>query len=82
MNLALESFSSGQSRQNMQNETLVVRERNDNAQNQLEVAFRERQQKENQNKEIEKKLNEVSTNICSYCYPSIKKENTNLIYCI
>lgn len=74
MNLALESFSSGQSRQNMQNETLVVRERNDNAQNQLEVAFRERQQKENQNKEIEKKLNEVSTNICSYCYPSLRKK--------
>lgn len=60
MNLALESFSSGQSRQNMQNETLVVREKNDISQNQLEVAFRDRQQKENQNKEIEKKLNEVS----------------------
>lgn len=59
MNLALEGFSSGQSRQNMQNETLVVRERNDGAQNQLEIAFRERQQKENQNKELEKKLNEV-----------------------
>lgn len=60
MNLALESFSSGQSRQNMQNETLVVRERNDNAQNQLEFAFRERQQKANQNKELENKLNEVN----------------------
>lgn len=63
MNLALESFSSGQSRQHMQNETLVVRERNDVAQNQLEVAFRERQQKENQNKELEKKLNEENNNI-------------------
>jgi intraflagellar transport protein 74 len=53
MNLALESSSSGATRQQLQNETTVFRERNELMQNQLEQAFKERQNKEQQNQQLE-----------------------------
>lgn len=66
MNLALDSSSSGASRQQLQNETLVYREKNDQMQNQLEQTFKERQSREVQNQQLESaiasekaKMNEI-----------------------
>lgn len=53
MNLALESSSSGATRQQLQNETMVFRERNELMQNQLEQTFKERQTREQQNQQLE-----------------------------
>ena len=53
MNLALDSSSTGSTRQQLQNETLVYRERNELMQNQLEQIFKERQHKEQQNQQLE-----------------------------
>jgi intraflagellar transport protein 74 len=53
MNLALESSSTGATRQQLQNETTVFRERNELMQNQLEQVFRERQNREQQNQQLE-----------------------------
>lgn len=53
MNLALESSSTGATRQQLQNETMVFRERNELMQNQLEQVFRERQNREQQNQQLE-----------------------------
>ena len=53
MNLALDSSSTGATRQQLQNQTLVYREKNELMQNQLEVIFKERQQKEMQNQQLE-----------------------------
>lgn len=53
MNLALDSSSTGATRQQLQNQTLVYREKNELMQNQLEVIFKERQQKEMQNQQLD-----------------------------
>lgn len=53
MNLALESSSTGATRQQLQNETLVFREKNELMQNQLEQIFKERQNKELQNQQLD-----------------------------
>lgn len=56
MNVALDSFSSGLTRQHMQNETIAYREKNESIQNQLENLFKERQISEEHNKEMEKEI--------------------------
>lgn len=56
MNVALDSFSSGLTRQHIQNEAMAIREKNENFQTQLESLFKERQLKENQNNQIEKEI--------------------------
>lgn len=53
MNLALDSSSTGATRQQLQNETLVFREKNELMQNQLEQVFKERQNKEMQNDQLQ-----------------------------
>lgn len=58
MNVALDSFTSGLTRQHIQNEAMAIREKNENFQNQLETLFKERQLKENQNHQLE---NEIET---------------------
>lgn len=70
MNIALDGYSSGQSRQLMQNETVAYRERNEAVQTQLEKLFLERQAKDALNNamelEIERernKLNEMVHNL-------------------
>lgn len=70
MNIALDGYSSGQTRQQMQNETAAYRERNDTIQTQLEKLFLERQTKDTVNnameQEIERernKLNEMVHNL-------------------
>lgn len=70
MNIALDSYSSGQSRQLMQNETVSYKERNETMQTQLEKLFLERQGKDAVNNamelEIERernKLNEMVHNL-------------------
>lgn len=64
MNLALDGYSSGQSRQLMQNETVALRERNEKVQNQLEKMFTERQSRESSNsvleQEIERERNKIN----------------------
>lgn len=53
MNLALDSSSTGATRQQLQNQTLVFREKNELMQNQLEQVFKERQNKEMQNQQLD-----------------------------
>lgn len=70
MNIALDGYSSGQSRQLMQNETVAFRERNETVQTQLEKLFLERQGKDALNNALEleiererNKLNEMVHNL-------------------
>jgi intraflagellar transport protein 74 len=72
MNLILDSVSSGLTRQQLLNETQALRERNEIAQNQLEGIFRERQDKDELNKELElnienekRKVNEMIYSLAS-----------------
>jgi intraflagellar transport protein 74 len=53
MNLALDSTTSGATRQQLQNETVAFREKNETMQNQLEQIFKERQSREQQNQQLE-----------------------------
>uniref|UniRef100_A0A182SWK7 Uncharacterized protein n=1 Tax=Anopheles maculatus TaxID=74869 RepID=A0A182SWK7_9DIPT len=50
MNLALDNCTSGMTRQHLLNETVALRERNEHIQEQLELIFKQRQQKDNENK--------------------------------
>lgn len=54
--MALNSNLSGASRQQLHNETLALREKNDSIQNQLEQTFRDRQTKEMQNVHLEETI--------------------------
>lgn len=69
MNVALDSFSSGLTRQHMQNEATAIRERNENFQNSMENLFKDRQLKETQNKntevEIQAEKNKINEMIMS-----------------
>lgn len=69
MNLALDTFSSGMSRQQLQSETVALKEKNENLQNQLETTFRERQVRDETNrtleKEIEREKNKITEMIFS-----------------
>lgn len=56
MNIALDASNSNISRQQMQQETAALRERNENLQSQLETAFTDRQAKDAVNKELEKEI--------------------------
>lgn len=56
MNLALDSSSTGVTRQQIQNETLVIREQNETMQNQLEHVFKDRQRTEHQNQQLEEAI--------------------------
>lgn len=56
MNLALDSSSTGITRQQIQNETVVIREQNESLQNQLEQVFRERQRIEQQNQQLDEAI--------------------------
>ncbi|XP_065077993.1 intraflagellar transport protein 74 homolog [Ochlerotatus camptorhynchus] len=53
MNIALDNCSSGMTRQQLQNETLALRERNEHIQEQLEIVFKQRQIKDAENRELE-----------------------------
>lgn len=53
MNIALDNCSSGMTRQQLQNETLALRERNEHIQEQLETVFKQRQIKDTENRELE-----------------------------
>ncbi|XP_055629492.1 intraflagellar transport protein 74 homolog isoform X2 [Toxorhynchites rutilus septentrionalis] len=53
MNIALDNCSSGMTRQQLQNETVALRERNEHVQEQLEIIFKQRQVKDAENKELE-----------------------------
>uniref|UniRef100_A0AAG5DF11 Intraflagellar transport 74 n=1 Tax=Anopheles atroparvus TaxID=41427 RepID=A0AAG5DF11_ANOAO len=63
MNLALDNYSSGMTRQHLFNETVVLRERNQHIQEQLEVIFKQRQLKDTENRDLdnetEKERNKV-----------------------
>lgn len=61
MNIALDNFSSGTTRQHMQKEAAALREHNENAQDQLEALFAERQMKDEHNKQLEQEI-EVEKN--------------------
>uniref|UniRef100_A0A182QQ25 Uncharacterized protein n=1 Tax=Anopheles farauti TaxID=69004 RepID=A0A182QQ25_9DIPT len=63
MNLALDNCTSGMTRQHLLNETVALRERNEHIQEQLELIFKQRQLKDNDNRvleiETEKEKNKV-----------------------
>lgn len=63
MNIVLDSHSSGTTRQQIQQEAIAIRERNENIQSQLEMLFNERQTKEDKNKELERKISEEKAKI-------------------
>ncbi|XP_058461923.1 intraflagellar transport protein 74 homolog [Malaya genurostris] len=69
MNIALDNCSSGMTRQQLQNETTALRERNEHIQEQLEVVFKQRQTKDVENKElevdVEKEKNKINEMISS-----------------
>uniref|UniRef100_A0A182LYE7 Uncharacterized protein n=1 Tax=Anopheles culicifacies TaxID=139723 RepID=A0A182LYE7_9DIPT len=54
MNLALDNCTSGMTRQHLLNETVALRERNEHIQEQLELIFKQRQQKDSDNKDLER----------------------------
>ena len=68
MNLSLDSTSSGMTRQQIQNEAVVLRERNDHLQNQLEQVFKDRQNKELQNKTLEDSIENEKEKINELVY--------------
>lgn len=69
MNLALDTFSSGMTRQQLQAETVGLKEKNETLQAQVESTFRDRHSKEEINRnleqEIEREKNKVSEMIYS-----------------
>lgn len=56
MNLALDTSSTGMTRQQLQNETVALREKNETLQAQLESVFRERQKKDEDNSSLERQI--------------------------
>lgn len=56
MNITLDAANSNVSRQQMQQETIALRERNESLQSQLETVFGERQAKEAANAKLEKEI--------------------------
>lgn len=56
MNITLDAANSNVSRQQMQQETIALRERNESLQSQLETVFGERQAKEASNAKLEKEI--------------------------
>lgn len=63
MNIALDSANSNVSRQQMHNETNVLREQNESLQLRLESVFRERQSKEAANAAIERQIEEERSKV-------------------
>lgn len=76
MNQSLDSTSSGMSRQQIQNEVVVLREKNDNLQNQLEQVFKDRQNKEFQNKSLEDSIENEKEKINELVY-SLNQSDQN-----
>lgn len=63
MNIVLDSHSTGLTRQQIQQETTALRERNENIQNQLEISFGDRQTKTERNKELEVQIDKEKNKI-------------------
>lgn len=63
MNIALDAANSSISRQQMQEETVALRERNEKLQSQLESAFNERQAQESTNQMLEKEIEQERNKI-------------------
>lgn len=85
MNLALDSTSTGATRQQLQNQALVYREKNEQMQNQLELVFKQRQSQEQQNQQLEagivqerSKMNEM---IYSLSAEEQNRYRENLMFC-
>ncbi|XP_049292704.1 intraflagellar transport protein 74 homolog [Anopheles funestus] len=63
MNLALDNCTSGMTRQHLLNETVALRERNEHIQEQLELIFKQRQQKDNDNKDLERETDKEKNKV-------------------
>lgn len=68
MNLALDTFSSGMNRQQLQAESIALKEKNENLQTQLEQTFHEKQSKEEANKIIEKEIEREKNKVSEMIY--------------
>jgi intraflagellar transport protein 74 len=76
MNMALDSTSSGATRQQLQNETLAFREKNEMMQNQLEQIFKDRQMKEQQNQALEESIEAEKNKVKELIY-SLNPDDQN-----
>lgn len=72
MNIALDSTNSNVNREQMKQETAVLRERNEQMQQQLEDAFNERQTKDAMNKRLEEEI-EIERNKTNTVIESMKE---------
>lgn len=79
MNIALDSANSNVSRQQMQQEALALRERNEHLQIRLEATFTERQTKEVKNKQLEIEI-EQERNKITDIIKSMKENDQNTYY--
>lgn len=68
MNIVLDSHSTGLTRQQLQQETIVLRERNETIQAELENLFSERQSKTERNKELETQIAKEKNKINEMIY--------------
>ncbi|XP_055591662.1 intraflagellar transport protein 74 homolog [Uranotaenia lowii] len=68
MNIALDNCSSGMTRQQLHNETVVLRERNEHIQEQLEIVFKQRQIKDVENRELEVQVDKEKNKINDMIY--------------
>uniref|UniRef100_A0A336MRL9 CSON000273 protein n=1 Tax=Culicoides sonorensis TaxID=179676 RepID=A0A336MRL9_CULSO len=68
MNLALDTSSTGMTRQQLQNETVALHEKNETLQAQLETVFRERQKKDEENNNLERQIELEKNKITEMIY--------------
>ena len=74
--MALNSNLSGVSRQQLQNESIAFREKNDSIQNQMEQTFKDRQNKEMQNSHLQESINSEKRKMNEMIY-SLSAEEQN-----
>lgn len=68
MNIVLDSHSTGLTRQQLQQETIALRERNETIQTELENLFSDRQSKMERNKELETAIDKEKNKINEMIY--------------
>lgn len=68
MNIVLDSHNTGLTRQQLQQETIALRERNETMQTELESLFSERQSKTERNKELETQIGKEKNKINEMIY--------------
>lgn len=68
MNLALDTFSSGMTRQQLQTETVALKEKNETLQSQVESTFRDRHAREETNRNVEQEIEREKNKVTEMIY--------------